>query len=283
MRYILLGTGGPRLSQRRRGTAHVVLFDDDGLMIDCGPGTTYRLHEAGIAAERIRYLFLTHHHYDHIADYGHFALTRWDHTPQPSPLDVFGPPNTARITDLLFGTDGVYDGDILARTEHPMSQGIFAIRGGKLPRPGPEVRAHDVGQGLVFETARWRMLAGPARHAEPFLVCYSYRLETPERTVVFSGDCGDYPPLAEFARGADTLIHMCTWPDDVLERYGMRDYAGGPGAAGRAAATAGVRKLVLTHAHAPAWDTPEGMAEAVGQAARHFGGEIVFAQDLAEI
>jgi ribonuclease BN (tRNA processing enzyme) len=228
-----------------------------------------------LAAEEAAWLrcatscFLTHHHYDHIADYGHFALARWDQSGIPTPLDVFGPPNTERITALLFGAYGVYAGDIRARTAHPMSQRIYASRGGTPPRPRPEVRAHDVGHGLVCEAPRWRMLAGPATHAEPFLTCYSYRLEAPERTIVFSGDSGDCPALAAFARGADTLIHMCSLRDAELDREGLAASIGGPRAAAVAVRAAGVRKLVLTHVQVPAWDTPEGLTEVVAAVRRH--------------
>jgi ribonuclease BN (tRNA processing enzyme) len=283
MRYILIGTGSPAINLDRAGTSHLAVVGDDLLLFDCGPGITHRLHRADIALTRIGYLFLTHHHYDHIADYGHFALARWDSARQPSPLDVFGPPGTERITRALFGADGVYHGDLTARTRHPLSQSIFAMRGGVLPRPALDVRAHDVPQGLVHRTAGWRVLAGPARHVQPFLDCYSYRLETQERTVVYSGDTGLCPELAEFARGADTLVHMCCFPDEVVRSADIAASVAGPSAAGRVAAAAGIRKLVLTHPQSTEMDTPNGTAAAVAQARRFFDGDVVFGHDLLEI
>lgn len=283
MRYTLIGTGSPRLSLERAGTSQLAQVGDDLLLFDCGPGITHRLRKAGVSLEPIRYLFMTHHHYDHIADYAHLTLARWDHSRDPQPLHVFGPPGTERITQALFGPGGAFDPDITARTQHPLSQTVFAMRGGKLPRPRPDVRPRDVPRGLVHETPQWRVLAGPAHHAQPFLECYSYRLETSERTVVYSGDTGVCPELPAFARGADVLIYMCCFPDDVLERTGLGATTGGPSMAGQVAAEAGVRKLVLTH---PQWeeiDTPAGMADAVVRAGRFFQGEIVFGQDLLEV
>jgi ribonuclease Z len=101
--------------------------------------------------------------------------------------------------------------------------------------------------------------------------------------VVFSGDTGECPGLVETARGADTLVHMCCFFDDELERMGIADTVAGPSIAGRAAAGAGVRKLVLTHPQSEQVDTPEGIERAMEVAARHFSGEIVFARDLLEI
>lgn len=283
MRYLLIGTGSPRLSLDRAGTAQLVEVGSDRLLIDCGPGCTHRLKKANIELQSIRFLFMTHHHYDHIADYALFTLMRWDHSRDPQPLHVFGPPGTERITRALFGPGGAFDPDITARTQHPMSQQIFAMRGGTLPRPRLEVRARDVGHGLVHEAPGWRVLAGPARHAQPFLECYAYRIETPERTVVYTGDTGRCPELTTFARGADTLIVMCCFPDEVIERSGMAENVGGPTLAGQVAAAAGVRKLVLTHPQSEQIDNPAGMAEAVAIAGRYFAGEIVFGQDLMEI
>jgi ribonuclease BN (tRNA processing enzyme) len=283
MRYLMIGTGSPRLSLERAGPCQLALIGDMGLLFDCGPGATRRLHQAGIALSSVHYLFLTHHHYDHMVDYAHRALARWDHTGQPAPLDVFGPPGTEHITRALFGPDGVYHADNIARTQHPMGQSIFRVRGGTPPRPLPDVRAHDVPHGLVIHGEGWRVHAGPTRHAQPFLECYSYRLETSARTIVYSGDTGVCPELIDFAGGADTLVHMCCFPDDVLARYGMVATVAGPSLAGQVAAAAGVRKLVLTHPQSEEMDTPAGLAAAVTQAGRYFDGEIVWGHDLLEI
>jgi ribonuclease Z len=280
---VVVGSGSPRVCLERAGASHLVQVGDDGLLFDCGPLTTYRLAQGGFRSQSIGHVFLTHHHYDHCADLGHFALTRWDHTAASTPLHVYGPPGTESIERALFGAHGVYHHDNLIRTEHPMGQGIFLERGGTLPRPKPEVRAHDVGHGVVAQDDGWRVLAGPASHAQPIAECYSYRVETPERSLVFSGDTGECPPLVEFARGADTLVHMCCFFDEDLVRLGLVRSVAGPSLAGRVAAGAGVRKLVLTHPQSEVLDTPDGLERARHEAARFFDGEIVFAHDLLEI
>jgi len=293
LRCVVVGSGSPRLSLERAGSCYLALVGEPGeargLLFDCGPGATLRLFQGGYRAQEVDHVFLTHHHYDHIADLGHFALTRWDHTPCPTPLRVHGPPGTRRIVEALFGPGGVYAPDIRIRTEHPMGQSIFARRGGRPPRPRPEVVADDVVHGLVARGGGapagtgWSVHAGPASHAQPLAECYSYRLQAGERAIVFSGDTGECPPLVEFARGADTLVHMCCFFEEELERMGMKRSVAGPALAGSVAAGAGVRKLVLTHPQSEAIDNPAGLERAVEIAARRFGGEIVFARDLLEI
>ena len=256
-----------------------------GLLFDCGPGATLRLFQGGFRSQDVGHVFLTHHHYDHLADLGHFALTRWDHTPCPARLDVHGPPGRERIAQALFGA-GAYEPDARIRTEHPMGQQIFARRGGRCPAPGPRsspTTSPTGPSGRCVRGERWRVSAGPASHAQPVAECYSFRLDAGGRSVVFSGDTGECPGLVAFARGADTLVHMCCFLEEELERMGIAGSVAGPAIAGRAAAGAGVRKLVLTHPQSEALDTPSGRAGAVATAARHFDGEIVFARDLLEL
>ena len=293
VRCVVIGSGSPRLSLERAGACYLALVGqpdhERGLLFDCGPGATLRLHQGGFRSQRIDHVFLTHHHYDHIADLGHLALTRWDHTPCPTPLHVYGPPGTRRIVQALFGPGGAYEPDNRIRTEHPMGQSIFASRGGTPPRPKPEILAHDVSHGAIAEAApgsngaAWCVHAGPASHAQPIAESYSYRLTAADRSIVFSGDTGECPELVDFARGADTLVHMCCFFDDELERMNMVRSVAGPSLAGTAAAGAGVRKLVLTHPQSEAVDSPAGIERAIATAARYFSGEIVFAHDLLEI
>jgi ribonuclease Z len=291
LRCIVIGSGSPRLSAERAGASVLALVAragdgagrDEGLLFDCGPGTTQRLFAGGFDSDCISHVFLTHHHYDHMADLGYLALTRWDHTADPRPLYVCGPPGTEAIERAFFGPAGVFATDNRIRTEHPMGQSIYLARGGTPPRPKPDVRARDVPLGPVASGRGWRVLAGPASHAQPIAECYSYRLETPDRSIVISGDTGVCEGLVELARGADTLIHMCCFFDDDLVRLGMVDSVAGPTLAGTVAARAGVRRLVLTHPQSAEMDTPSGRLRAIDVAGRVFKGSIVFANDLLEI
>ena len=73
MRLMILGSGTPGLSSTQYGSAYVVSLEDENFMFDCGPATTYKLLKLGKAPAAIGYLFFTHHHYDHNADYAGFS------------------------------------------------------------------------------------------------------------------------------------------------------------------------------------------------------------------
>ena len=74
-RLILLGTGGgPRPRTANSASAQVILVNDTPYVIDCGDGVARQLAFAGVPLDKLRHVFLTHHHSDHNADYGNLIL-----------------------------------------------------------------------------------------------------------------------------------------------------------------------------------------------------------------
>lgn len=75
----ILGSGTPNPAPDRFGTAFVLKIDDhDLIMVDCGPGATLKLAQAGYSPVDVGALFITHHHYDHNVDVPCLLLCRWD-------------------------------------------------------------------------------------------------------------------------------------------------------------------------------------------------------------
>src|ERR1041385_5860060 len=119
LKVTLLGTGTPSPSLRRQSSGYLVEIRGDVLVLDHGPGAHHRLLESGHRATDVTHAFFTHLHYDHCMDYARLVLQRGDQGADRIPdLDVYGPPPIARMTDQLFGRDGVYADDIRARIEH---------------------------------------------------------------------------------------------------------------------------------------------------------------------
>ena len=171
MRIRLLGTGTPTPSLRRMCSGYVVEIGSDVIVLDHGFGAHHRLLELGIHATRVSHLFFTHLHYDHCGDYARLVLTRWDQGAGRVPdLKVYGPPPLARMSEQLFGKDGVYDADLVARTSHGCSLSIYEARGGALPRRRPDPRVTELKLGDVVSEGEWTLEVGNARHFQPYLV-----------------------------------------------------------------------------------------------------------------
>jgi ribonuclease BN (tRNA processing enzyme) len=86
---------------------------------------------------------------------------------------------------------------------------------------------------------------------------------------VYTGDTEYSESIIELARGADTLLIECAFPDDAPVPGHLT-----PSGAASIAGEAGVRRVVLTHIY-PVTDLLDLAAE-VGKG---FDGEIVVAED----
>ena len=284
LRLVLLGTGNPTPRAHRAGQSVAVLTEGAGAIFDLGPGSAMNLFASPIDPLQIDQLFFTHHHFDHMADFSHFVMARWDQgAGAGDALSVYGPPPLLRITELLFGPDGVYGPDLQARTRHPLSQRIHRLRGGPMPRTLPTLVVHELDQEEAVACDRWTVTTGPAHHVQPYLASLSYRIQTPSASVVISGDTRPLPALAEFARDADVLVHMAMDLQDDIDRWPeIATSCTGAAGAARIAAQAGVKRLVLVHLDSTA-DDPNRQTAMLAEARANFAGDVILGEDFLEV
>lgn len=273
-----VSTGTPTPTEARFGTCYILRLGDEFLMFDCGPAATHKLVKMGLYPTQIDYLFFSHHHFDHNADYPCFLLSRWDQSiGRENILQVYGPPPTEWITDRLIGPQGAFNHDWRARVGHPGSQEIFVKRGGKLPRPEPKVMVADIKSGDVIHKDPWTVRAAKTQHIDPWMSTLAYRIDFNEQRIVITGDTGESPSVLVLAEDADTLLTHC-W--DHQENMNKNEAAmiSGTIAAAELAQKAGVRRLILAH-QGPNLDRPGSREKAVVDISRIFNGEIIFAEE----
>ena len=278
-RLILLGTGGgPRPRTNRVASSQVILVDDSAYVIDCGDGVARQLVAAGVPLTRIRHILITHQHSDHNLDYGNLIMGAWSVGLQ-SRLDAWGPPPLEQMTRLFFEMN---DYDIKTRIADE----------GKPPLV-PLVHPHELREGgTVFNDKIVKVTSALVPHppVEPAL---AYRFDTPDRSIVISGDTAPSDNLIELAKGADVLVHEAMYLP-AMDRLAARV----PNAtrlkqhllashttveeAGRVAQAAGVKLLVLSHL-IPADDPTITDAMWLRAARVHFRGRVIVGRDLLEI
>ena len=280
MRLYLLGTGVPTPTPERFGTCYVLQVGQTFLMVDCGPAATYKLVKGGLFPTQIDYLFFTHHHFDHNADYPCFLLCRWDQSiGKENRLHVWGPPPTEWITERLIGPEGAFSHDWKARVGAPVSQSVFVNRGGVLPRPEPRVNVKDVGPGNVTAQGDWRVTAATAVHVQPWLDSLAYRVDTSEGSIVFAGDTGPCDSVIQLARHADTLVVNCWDHQETMEQNGEAAGQTGTLDAGKMAQECEVGRLILSHS-TPHLTRPASKERGIADVARLYGGQIIFAEEM---
>lgn len=282
-RITLLGTGSPSPSVKRQSSGYLVETGSDSIVMDHGPGAHHRLIESGRRSVDVTHAFFSHLHYDHSMDYGRLVLQRWDQGADRIPeLQVYGPTPIARITELLFGEEGVYGPDIRARTEHPSSIDVFKARGGKPPRKRPAPRVKEVHAGDIVEGNGWKVTVGHAAHVQPQLECLAFRLDCRDGSVCYSGDSGMCDEMVELAKGCDILIHMNHYFSGTEPSEAYHKACGNHRDNAVVAQRAGVKTLVLSHLLAQI-DRPTVRELIVHEVQEIFGGQVIWGEDLMEL
>lgn len=284
MKIILLGTGTPSPSLVRQSSGYLFEVGDDLIVMDHGPGAHHRLIESGHRAVDVTHVFISHLHYDHCMDYPRLVLQRWDMGADRIPdLKVYGPAPIARMTDLLFGEDGVYGPDIRARIEHESSIFVFEERGGRPPRSRPLPLVKEVHAGDVVQEDRWKVTVANASHVQPQLECLAFRLDSNEGSVCYSGDSGGVcEELIELARGCDVLIHMNHYFSGTEPTASYRLACGNHRDNAVIAKRAGVKTLVLTHFLAQI-DQPGVRQQIIREVQQEFDGNVIWGEDLMRL
>jgi len=88
----ILGTGTIISGPGRKCAGYLLETDDYFILMDCGPGTLIQLSETGADFSRIKYIFLTHFHLDHVSDLFAVIHSRWLRgVPDGDFLHIIGP------------------------------------------------------------------------------------------------------------------------------------------------------------------------------------------------
>lgn len=278
MRLTVLGSGSPEPYARRASSGYLLEVAGRRILFDCGGGVVSRLIEAGFKPSDIDYLFFTHLHSDHMMDYARLVHTAWDEGGKPP--KVFGPEPIKGITEKLFGNDGVFAHDLIARTSLKGSQEVWISRGGTLPRPWPSPEVTEIEPGFTFEDEDWSLASCSVPHAQPFLTCMAFSVTGDDTKFVYSGDAGITDQLEMLANDADLLLHWCyRLSDETDVSQFMLEAAPAPPEIAAMAERAGVRQLILTHFRVH-MDEPKRHANALAELRHGFSRTSGIAEDL---
>jgi len=289
-RLILLGTqGGPRQTGERAEPANLLIVRNEPYLIDAGNGVVRQLALAHFQPPDIHQVFITHNHDAHNADWGTLMGLAWTDG-NTTPITVYGPP----------GTQSMLKGYLQYFAPNAAAHWMESSR---VP-PADTMRAKDIaGPGLVYQDDNIRVTAVENCHYHfakgtpgyGWQKSYSLRFQTPDRVIVFSGDTGPCGPvLADFARGADILVHEVidlpaieqalrahTAPDRFEQMMNhMRTEHSTPEQVGQTASAAGVKLVVLSHIVQGGRDVAD--AAYIDGVKKFYAGPVVVGRDLSE-
>jgi ribonuclease Z len=291
---IVLGTASQVPTRRRNHNGYLLRWDAEGILFDPGEGAQRQLLLAGAAASDISRVCITHFHGDHCLGLPgiiqrmsldgvgaevpvHFpasgqayfdrlrhASAFFDRVPLvPEPIDKAKTIATNGFELIVrplrhvieaYGYRLVEPDGVRMLPDRLAQRGIFGPDVGRLIRDG--VVDNDFGRTELAEVSQPR----------------------PGQVVAFVMDTGLCDEVYELAAGADLAVIESTFLEseaDLAAEAGHLTAA----QAGRVADAAGVRTLVLTHFSQRYTDADAFAREAAG----HFDGVIVVAEDLARV
>jgi ribonuclease BN (tRNA processing enzyme) len=271
----LLGTkGGPAI---RHGspmpTSSLLSLARQWAVIDCGLGVTKGIVDQGLALKDLSLIFVTHLHSDHYLELGPLIHTAWT-AGLKTPVRVWGPSGLARYWQGFLQSMAE---DIATRIEDEGRPDLSAV-----------VTLHSLTTGPVAE-GPWTVAAIPSIHP-PLTDSWSLSFRAGGKHVVFTGDTAPNPALADFAQGADLLVHEVMLAegltallarigngDDRLMRHWLRSHSLAEDAA-RTATAAGVKALALHHL-IPSDDPAFGPADWHRAVEPHWSGPLHIGRD----
>jgi ribonuclease BN (tRNA processing enzyme) len=248
-RIILLGAkGGPAI--RGGGpnpTSHLLVVGDRLYVVDCGLGVTRGFVEAGFHLNQLATVLITHHHSDHNLEFGNLIHTAWT-AGLATTVRVWGPAGMARMTAAFLELNKF---DIETRIDDEGRPDLRRM-----------IEVQDYTAGPLFDDGEMRVTALRNHHppvADSFALRFDFAgADGRPRAVVFSGDTTYLPALADFARGADILLHEAMFGPGVdalvarvkngsrLKQHLIASHTLVEDA-GRIATAARVKRLVLNH------------------------------------
>ena len=194
---VLLGTGTPGWDPDNSGPATAIVVNGTPYLIDFGPGVVrragaaYRKGVKALLPINLHVVFLTHRHMDHTVGYADLIFQ-----PQQAgggrklPLEVYGPKGLKDMTEY------VMKGHILNPDDTRF-----------------KVNAHEITPGIVYKDDNVTVKAFHVAHGD--VEAFGFRFETPDRTIVISGDTTPTQSVIDNCQGCDVLIH---------ESYSMKTY-----------------------------------------------------------
>ena len=216
------------------------------LVFDLGSGAVRGMLRSGLDPLAVDRIFFTHFHPDHTVDVVPllFSINYGASEERTKPLHVSGPEPFVRFWGSIMAIWGKW------------MAGDHTTIVSELPR---ECRS-------PIDLAGRRLSWAPAEHRPESI---AYRLDSDSGAFVYSGDTEYSQSVVELARGADTLLIECAFPDDAPAPGHLT-----PSGVASIASDAGVKRVVLTHIY-PAIDD----ASLPSQVAKGYGGEILVAED----
>ncbi|MDE6326349.1 MAG: ribonuclease Z [Duncaniella sp.] len=264
----ILGCGSATPTARHQPSCQVIDFRDRLFMVDCGEGAQLQFRRMGLKFSRLRHIFISHLHGDHLFGLPGLLSTMDLHQVEGTvTVHIF--PDGARLLkewmdffcrseemkieyDIITpGRHGIiYEDHALTVEAFPLYHRTecsgFIFREKSKPRHinGEMVKFYNVPTFMYP-----RIKEGEDFTTPDGIVVPNHRLTTdpdPAMSYAYCSDTAMNPRVAEAVKGVDTIYHEATYDDSLAATARERGHSTAREAA-TIAAMAGARRLIIGH------------------------------------
>ncbi|MBY6005310.1 MBL fold metallo-hydrolase [Salipiger bermudensis] len=290
--FTVLGSGGGPIARPDRSQpANLLQVNGRNIVVDAGDGLSIRLAAKRVRMGAVDDVLLSHLHFDHAGGLLAVLGQRFQTNPD-KPVMIYGPPGTAALIDGIVAGMG------------PAMEAAYGMEDAQIMTPEQLVQVQEIRDGASFMLGDVTVTAAKNSHysfahgsdLEAKYESLSFRFDTPDRSIVYTGDTGWSDAVIALAKDADLLVTELidlpsvmenvrrTAPEHLIEEieWHLSEHHVSPEQIGRMAAAAGVSKVVATHLVAGARITPEQTESWAELIRAGFDGEIAIAEDLQD-
>ena len=275
-KVVMLGTGNPNPNPSRSGSSVAIVVNDTPYIFDFGPGVIrqaaalsprYGGKIEGLDVKNIKRAFLTHLHSDHTTGYPDLILTPWV-MGRNEPLEVYGPEGIEEMTNHIIKA---YNDDIKYRLygQEPANN------------QGWRVKCFEIiSEDTIYTDSNIIVEAFPVPHGS-WPNAWGFRISTPDKVIVISGDSAPSEKIIEYAAGADILIHEVyskvkyDKKNEFWKEYHAQNHTSTDELADIANKTN--PKLIILY-HVLSWG--QSNDELLNEISDHYKGKVVVGEDL---
>lgn len=263
----ILGCGSATPSLKHLPSCQVVEHNGSYFMVDCGEGAQLSLRRAGIKFGRLRHIFISHLHGDHILGLPGLlsSLSLHDFSGEmhvymmPQGIEVMKQimqvfSHTPGYTLIFHALDNakrlIYEDDAITVSTFPLDHGVPSVgfifrekttlrhlRGDMMDfYKVPVSLRHGIKEGADFVTDDGRVIPNAWLTTDP----------EPPASYAYASDTAYSHAVAEAVKGVDMLYHEATYANDRADKAALRKHSTAE-QAGLVAREAGVCQLVIGH------------------------------------
>jgi ribonuclease Z len=215
---VVCGSRSPINDPARAETCILIQAGKDIYIFDTGGGSIANLHNWNTPWDRVKAIFYSHLHSDHIFDIADFHQATWINGRRKSKQKVYGPDGVQMLTD---GIELAYTKDYFFRNEH------HGDTIAPLDVAGFDTHTVDLNNPVLVEDGDLKITAYGVSH-DPVDPALGYRIDYKGRSVSISGDTIYDENLINNSQNVDVLFHESMSLDFVnlinrnAERTGAR-------------------------------------------------------------